>query len=64
MRYDFKDKPQIVYYQAGVGSGPSILNKLTGGLTGAGISDVGSHIGIILPRLTILTRISVKPIRS
>jgi hypothetical protein len=46
MRHDFRNKQQIIYYQAGVGSGPSVLNKLTGGLTGAGISEVSSHIDI------------------
>jgi hypothetical protein len=42
VRHDFSGKPQIVYYQAGVGSGPSTFNKVTGGLTGAGISEVSS----------------------
>lgn len=40
VRHDFRGKPQIAYYQAGVGSGPSFFNKITGGLLGAGISEV------------------------
>lgn len=32
-------RPQIVFYQAGVGSGPSMVEKLVGGGTGAGLSE-------------------------
>jgi len=44
VRHDFRGLPQIVYYQAGVGSGPTHIDKFTGGITGEGISEVSSNI--------------------
>jgi hypothetical protein len=44
VRHDFRGLPQIVYYQAGVGSGSSSIDKITGGLTGEGISEVSNPI--------------------
>lgn len=39
-RQDFRGMSQIISYHSGVGSGPSVTDKITGGLTGAGITDV------------------------
>ncbi|OJD30832.1 peptidoglycan binding domain containing protein [Diplodia corticola] len=36
---DSQQRPQIVYYQAGVGTGPSLVEKLVGGSTGSGLSE-------------------------
>ncbi|KAL0259614.1 hypothetical protein SLS55_005351 [Diplodia seriata] len=36
---DSQQRPQIVYYQAGVGTGPSLTEKLLGGGTGSGVSE-------------------------
>lgn len=44
IRHDFRGLPQIVYYQAGVGSSSSSIDKITGGLTGEGISEVRNPI--------------------
>ncbi|EKG12410.1 protein of unknown function DUF2235 [Macrophomina phaseolina MS6] len=36
---DSQFRPQIVFYQAGIGTGPSTLEKLVGGGTGAGLTE-------------------------
>lgn len=33
-------KPQIIYYRRGVGTGTNIVDKIAGGLMGAGIAEV------------------------
>jgi hypothetical protein len=64
MRHDFRGLPQIVYYQAGVGSGPSSIDKITGGVTGEGISEVSSSIYIYVTATNNHERTSVKLIHS
>ncbi|KAB2577651.1 Uncharacterized protein DBV05_g3680 [Lasiodiplodia theobromae] len=36
---DSQQRPQIVFYQAGVGTGPNLVEKLVGGGTGSGLSE-------------------------
>ena len=38
-RVDRNGKPQIIYYHSGVGTGFSIVDSISGGLTGRGISE-------------------------
>ncbi len=39
-RNGLDDKPQIIYYHSGVGTGSSAIDTLTGGMLGTGISEV------------------------
>ncbi|KAI9735320.1 MAG: hypothetical protein M1818_006515 [Claussenomyces sp. TS43310] len=38
-REDFRGKPQIIFYQSGVGSSGGALNRITGGIIGFGINE-------------------------
>lgn len=64
VRHDFRGLPQIVYYQAGVGSGSSSIDKITGGITGEGISEVGSSVYKCVVVANNHERTSVKLIHS
>lgn len=39
-RHGLDGTPQIIYYHSGVGTGSSLVDTITGGLLGTGISEV------------------------
>jgi hypothetical protein len=44
--------PQVIFYHSGVGTGSSIVDTITGGLLGKGISEVSD----ILPSIQLFER--------